>query len=317
MSIISTFRLLMCHKTILFCIIVALPIMLSTPLKSNAQMLTQKLDVQVRADDRSSRELRYQYRVRYRPGIVFSDTWSAHAFVVTGDEYGSSHNTFDDGSADYVYLRRLYGRHTGDYGKTEFGIVPTFKGRVSSSGLSKDGWIKGIRHVRAIGNDNLEVVLGQLKSLDPRDALELPDKLDYVEIEYSARLDEKWSYEFSAERITQANFLRTEGRYKWSEDTTYFAEYISRIDSSKTKVVIGLEGELKVKHYPIEYFAHYSYVSDNFGLRAELTEDFLGFGHGFSSEISGDFSIHKLSWFARYDMVEGRTRVLAGLKWSL
>lgn len=281
------------------------------------QSFSQKLDIQVRADDRSSRDLRYQYRVRYRPQFTFSEKWSAHAFAVTGDEFGSSHNTFDDGEADYFYMRRLYGRHTSDYGKTEFGVVPTFKGRVSSSGLSKDGWVKGIRHVRALGGNNLEVVLGQLDSLNPKDALGLPDEIDYVEIEYSANIDENWSYEFSAERITQANYLRTEGRYKHSDSSTFFAELISRVNSSKIKFVAGGEGEWLFDTYAVEYFAHYSYVSEDIGLRAELTEDFLGAGHGFSAEFSGKLSLNKFDWFVRYDMVDSRTRLLAGLKWSL
>ena len=38
-------------------------------------------------------------------------------------------------------------------GKTELGIIPTYKGRVSSTGLSKDGWITGIRHVRKLQNN--------------------------------------------------------------------------------------------------------------------------------------------------------------------
>lgn len=39
-------------------------------------------------------------------------------------------------------------RHTGSYGKTEFGVTPSYKGPVASSGLSKDRWIEGMRHVR-------------------------------------------------------------------------------------------------------------------------------------------------------------------------
>lgn len=99
-----------------------------------ASEFKQKLDVQLRADDRSNRHIRYQYRLRYYPQFVVNNDWSLNSFVVTGDEYGSSHNTLDDGNADYLYMRRLYLRHKGDYGKTEIGVVPTYKGRVSSSG---------------------------------------------------------------------------------------------------------------------------------------------------------------------------------------
>jgi hypothetical protein len=277
----------------------------------------QKLDVQLRADDRSSRDVRYQYRLRYYPQYRFDDTWSVNGFAVTGDDFGSSHNTVDDGSADYFYVRRVYVRHQGDYGKTEVGIIPTYKGRVSSSGLSKDGWIKGVRHVRALGDDNFEVVVGQLTSLNPANAINAPDNVDYVEIEYSAKIDDRWSYEISAERMTKSNFLRSELRYNYSLNMSYFGELVSRVDSSKVKAVLGAEGSFSLNAYKMDYFAHYSFVSDNFGLRAELTEDFLGTGHGFSAELGGDFTHTKLGWFFRYDAVESQSRVLAGIKWSL
>lgn len=285
--------------------------------QATANGFTQKLDVQLRADDRTSRDVRYQYRLRYYPQYNFNNTWSINGFAVTGDDYSSSHNTIDDGSADYFYARRIYARHQGEYGKTELGIIPTYKGRVSSSGLSKDGWIKGVRHVRALGDDKFEVVFGQLSSLNPADALNTPDDLNYIEVEYSARINDSWNYEVSAERMTNSNFVRAELRYKFSSTTSYFGEMVKRVDSSKMKAVIGIEGELSLKQYDIEYFAHYSYVSDNFGLRAELTEDFLGTGHGFSAELEGDFTYTKLGWFLRYDAVESRNRILAGIKWSL
>lgn len=285
--------------------------------RASAQEFAQKLDVQVRADDRSSSDVRYQYRLRYYPQLSFNENWSAHAFAVTGDDYGSSHNTIDDGSADYMYVRRVFARHQGDYGKTEIGIIPTYKGRVSSSGLSKDGWIKGVRHVRALGNDKLEVVVGQLSSLDPSNALNMPNDMNYFELEYSSKINEKWSFEVSAERMTQANFARTEVRYAYHDKLTLFGELVSRVNNNKVKTVIGLDGEVTLYNYALAYFAHYSFVSDDFGLRAELTEDFLGTGNGFSGEVSGKISSIRAGWFVRYDAVQSETRVLAGLKWSL
>ena len=278
----------------------------------------QKLDLQFRFDDRSSRDIRYQYRARYYSQYSFENSWSVHGFAVTGDEYSSSHNTFDDGGADKFYLRRLFTRHTGDYGKTEIGYIPPFKGRVSSTGLSKDGWIAGVRHVRQLGDNNqIEVVVGQLDSFDPADALDAPDKIDYVEIEYSARMDERNSYEFSLERMTDGNFFRTEFRHKITSDTTIFAELVNRIDRSRSKIIFGLESPFSIAGYAVESFSYYAYVSENFGERADLTEDFLGAGHGFSSELSGGVGQTKFDWFIRYDVVESRSRVLAGVKWSL
>lgn len=282
-----------------------------------AQSFSQKLDLQTRVDDRSSSALRYQYRVRYYPSLAFANDWSVNAFLVTGDEFGSSHNTFDDGSADYFYLRRLFVRHETTEGKTEIGVIPTFKGKVSSSGLSKDGWIKGIRHVHKTSKaDAFELVIGQLDDLSPDTALRLPSKLDYIELEYSSAVSNNVSYELSFERMTNANFVRTELRYELLASHTLFGELVSKLGSKQVKTVLGVEGEFSAYGKLIDYFAHYSYVSDDFGARAELTEDFLGTGNGFSGKLESSLGNSGLEWFIRFDAVTERTRFLAGLAWS-
>lgn len=137
--------------------------------------------------------------------MSFNENWSAHGFLVTGDDFGSSHNTIDDGSADYFYMRRFYVRHENANGKTELGIIPTYKGAVSSSGLSKDGWIKRVRHVVRNKNQGaFEVELGQLDNLSPNSAIKLVDDLNYIELEYTSALSEQWSCELSLERMTLA-----------------------------------------------------------------------------------------------------------------
>jgi hypothetical protein len=278
---------------------------------------SQKLDLQTRVDDRSSSNLRYQYRARYYPSLSFDNNWSVNGFVVTGDDFSSSHNTFDDGSADYFYIRRVFVRHEDANGKTEIGIIPTFKGAVSSSGLSKDGWIKGIRHV--VRNKNkgaFEIVVGQLDNLSPNNAIRLADDLNYIELEYSSAISRQWSYELSLERMTESNFARTELRYAYSQSQTLFAELVSKLGSSKIKSVLGVEGEFRFADIPFEYFAHYSHVSDDFGARAELTEDFLGTGNGISAELESMFADSSFGWFVRFDAVESQSRFLAGVKWS-
>ena len=289
---------------------------LSSPL-SNAATWGHKLDLQVRADDRSGEALRYQYRARYYPSLAFSERWSAHSFLVTGDEFGSSHNTLDDGAADFVYMRRVYLRHQGAYGKTEVGVIPTYKGRVSSTGLSKDGWIKGLRHVRDLPRSKVEVVIGQLDSVDPADALETPSEIDYVEVEYSAQIDDATSYELSAERMTQANFLRGELRREFSSNFTGFVEVVARLDASRTKFILGSDSTVNVFGSETELSAYYAYVSEDFGLRADLTEDFLGTGHGLSLELSSSFGETAWDWFLRFDGTEDRSRFIGGVKWSI
>ncbi|MDM7862201.1 hypothetical protein QTP81_16465 [Alteromonas sp. ASW11-36] len=304
-----------CKRAIAGLLFAALAALMAPSVSADYQ---QKIDVQTRADDRSGRDIRYQYRVRFYPQYSFDDAYSVHAFAATGDDFASSHNTVDDGDVDFFYLRRAYLRHSGDYGKTEFGVIPTYKGRVSSSGLSKDGWISGIRHVRQFDNDSqFEIVVGQLDNLNPARALDAPDKIDYVELEYSARMSQRNSFEFSLERMTDANFIRTEYRYQINDNHLVFTEWVKQVANSQSKVVLGVEGELVFWQQPIEYFSYYSYVSNDFGLRAELTEDFIDVGNGFSAKFSADIDTLRGSWFVRFDHVDSRSRVLAGLSWKL
>ncbi|MCR9279077.1 MAG: hypothetical protein NXH85_13995 [Pseudomonadaceae bacterium] len=284
--------------------------------RTQALEFNQTLDLQARIDDRSSRQLRYQYRARYYPSVRLSDTLSAHAFVVTGDEFGSSHNTASDGSAAYVSARRAYLRHEGEYGKTEVGVIPTYKGAVSSSGLSKDGWIQGLRHVRNLANSKLELVVGQLDSTDPSQALGAPSEIDYLELEFSAVINEKTSYEVSVERMIGANFTRMELRRDVGQSLVAFGELVARLGESSKKLVLGVESDLPMLGETAELSALYAYVSDDFGSRADLTEDFLGTGHGITAELSYEIGRSNWGWFVRFDGTESRSRFIAGIKWS-
>lgn len=277
----------------------------------------QKTDVQIRFDDRSNSDPRFQYRLRFYPQLNIDTNWSINGFAVTGDSFASSHNTINSERTNYFYLRRLYLRHENAAGKTEVGVIPTYKGRVSSTGLSKDGWIKGLRHVQNRGSDaKWEVVLGQLDSPQASQAIALPSALNYVEAEYSASLSQQTSIEISFEHMMGYSYLRGEYRYKYAPDHTIFVEYIQHVSQTDGKLVLGGEGQINAQH-PIEYFVYYAYVSDELGPRAELTEDFLGTGHGVSAELSSVLSSRwNLDWFVRIDWVNSTERLLGGVKWS-
>lgn len=278
-----------------------------------------KLDLQVRSDARSDRDHRTQYRIRYYPQLAMGESWSLNSFIVTGSDFSSSHNTLFDGSSQQFHVRRFYVRHTSSGGKTEIGIIPTYKGRVSSTGLSKDGWIEGIRHVVNLNSHHaVELVAGQLDNQDPSDALQLPAKLDYAELEYSGRFSDKAGFEISLERMTGGNFVRSEYRYAWHPQHEVFIEWIQRLDQSRNKAIIGVAGEGAIKNYPLSYFVYASRVDEGLGFRAELTEDFLGYGHGFSGEIGGSaLFAGDAEWFIRLDVVDNVERVLTGLKMKL
>ncbi len=59
-----------------------------------APTFSQKLDIQVRYDNRSNRPSREQYRLRYYPSLAITSAWSVNSFVVTGGDSSSSHNTY-------------------------------------------------------------------------------------------------------------------------------------------------------------------------------------------------------------------------------
>ena len=307
-------------------VFLVLPLIIVTGTDALAEPITpsfsQKLDIQVRYDERSNRPSREQYRLRYYPSLAITSTWSVNSFVVTGDDFSSSHNTFGSDNTDYLYARRLYLRHQSDYGKTELGVIPTYKGRVSSTGLSKDGWITGVRHVKQLANDTaIEVVVGQLANAEASEAFAIGGEDAYFEIEYSAKMDQRHSYEASFEKMLNGTFARAEYRFRVNDEDTAFVELVQRIDESAAKIVVGTSGEFAASafntSYPIEYFAYYSYINSSFGERAELIEDFLGTGHGGSLEFHGLLSEkHNVEWFIRADVVDSVSRVLAGVKLS-
>ncbi|WP_018982345.1 hypothetical protein [Salinimonas chungwhensis] len=275
---------------------------------------TDKLDFQVRFDQRSNRNERFQYRLRYYPSLQLDASVSLNSMIVTGEHFNASHNSLD-GSSNYIYARRLFVRKQYEHGKTEIGAIPTYKGRISSSGLSKDGWVTGARHVYISQAGNaLELVVGRLESLDPAHALDWPENLNYFELEYSANIDRSRSMELSIERMLSGNFIRTEYRQTLSRQTELALEFIQRLDSNQSKFVTGLTGTLRYPDNPLEYGIYYAYSSQDFGPRAELTEDFIGNGHSLSLELEGKLSrFQATGWFVRIDLVENTQRLLTGI----
>jgi hypothetical protein len=163
-----------------------------------------------------------------------------------------------------------------------------------------------------------EVVLGELNDEAPRFALDKIRKLNYVELEMSSNINDISSYEVSLERMTEANFVRAEYRLFMPNLPTYSFEVISRFGTSKTKVVVGVDDELILFKRPFSYYAYYSYVSDDFGARAELTEDFITTGHGLSVEIETAISdSERWEIFGRFDAFDKNTRFILGIAYSL
>lgn len=285
-----------------------------------AQSLSADLDFSTRTDFRTDKEPRYQYRVRFYPQFNFSDKrWSVNGFAVTGDEFSSSYNTFGADENHRFHLRRLFVRHQSEYGKTELGAIPTYKGRVSSTGLSKDGWITGMRYVRNISSKTqLEGVIGELAHTQNPDVFQSFDKIDYFELELSTQLSPTLGYELGLERMLEQNFMRGELRYQLSGKQIIALELINRVDNNHFKTVLSMEGHWQVYDYETDYFLYYSYVDAEFGDRAELTEDFVDFGHALTFELEGELLPKwHLDWFSKVEVNEGQKRFQLGMKFKI
>lgn len=278
------------------------------------------LNAQVRFDDRSGKDSRTQYRLRWFPQYTFSDErWNLHAFLSTGDDFSGSHNTMSSSHTDNFYLRRLFLRYESQSLRTEFGVIPTYKGKVSSSGLSKNGFIKGLRVVsNSIKDADLELVIGSLNDTRAKHASSLPQKIDYMELELSKKISDTTGYEISVERMTGATFLRTEYRFTPIDSTELFVEWIKRIDNLDDKLVLGFDSGFTIADKPVEFQGYYAYVSAGLGQRAELTEDFISTGHGVSLELKTPLlSSDKWKIFTRFDGYKNNNRFMIGAEFKI
>lgn len=274
-------------------------------------------DLSIRLDDTTDRSSRSQYRLRIRPEFSISPDWSLHGFIATGDRFGSAYNTFND-DEDGIHVRRLFARYEQNGSKIEVGVIPPYKGRVSSTGLSKEGWIRGARGVLRTRAGALELVVGDLQEIDADKALSSQFEVNYLEFEYSARIDESWSFEIGAEDMFEDRFVRGELRVEREGRATLAAELIRNTSTDSSKVVLSALKEFERPGGTIEWFTYYTYSDREFGQRAELAEDFLDFGHALATKLEGEVSgFDRFAWFAELEFYEDLSRIKLGLEVAL
>ncbi|MEL7187309.1 MAG: hypothetical protein AAFN50_12895 [Pseudomonadota bacterium] len=275
-------------------------------------------DVSVRYDDTSKIDERGQYRFRAEPGYAFDGGVSVHAFIATGTAYSSTWNTMNaDSRSNEIHFRRLFVRFENERGKLELGTIPTYKGRVSSTGLSENGWLKGARGVLRTESASWEIVLAELGDRRAQRALSPAQELNYAEIEYSAVLSDEWSYELGFEHMLDDEFLRAELRYESANAVVYSVEAIQNTAANAAKFVAGMERSFNLGNRPVDWYVYYAYAERRFGPRAELTEDFLDFGHAFANEFSGGIADYdQLSWFVKAEVYEESVRGQLGVQFA-
>ncbi len=274
-------------------------------------------DVSIRLDDTSDRSSRSQYRLRFNPRYDFGNGWSVHGFVSTGAEFDSAYSTIDDND-DEIHVRRLFMRYERGGSKLEAGVIPPYKGRVSSTGLSKEGWIRGLRSVWGTEDGAFEIVAGDLEDLRASRALSGDFDLNYIEVEYSGQLNETWSFELGGEELFDDRFLRGEIRYLAKSGAYWALELIHNTSTSNSKAILSTLRDLEAPQNPIEWFVYYSYTATGFGPRAELSEDFLEVGHAIATRLKGAIPMfERLEWFTEIELYEDTARIKAGFELSL
>ncbi|GLS27652.1 hypothetical protein [Marinibactrum halimedae] len=282
----------------------------------------QKGAAAIRYDLREDRPSRTQYRLRWFPHYQFTnENWSLHGFVVTGDDFSSNYNTLGSGEDRSLEFRHLYTRIKHNNGKTELGVIPPYKGRVSSTGLSKDGWITGLRHVHSWKKFGLmEWVIGSLDHLDEPSVFKRNRKINYLEMEFSSSEYKGFRYELAYEAMLEDHFIRGEIRKSlfnttFSKNTTWAFEFVQNIEKSALKLIVSMEAELPSAIGDIDWFSYYTYVDEDFGERGELTEDFINFGHSVVTEGSIPI-VHGLKGFTKVEIAEQQNRFQLGLEYK-
>lgn len=275
--------------------------------------LENRGNIALRYDIRENISPRWQYQLRGYTKINFSKPWSLNSFVSSGCSFDSGYNEIYPENNDCLRVRRLYLKHKNDKGKLEIGVIPPYKGKVSSTGLAKDGWISGTRWVTNTNVGQYEAVLGEVNNIDSPNAFQSISEFNYFEFEFSSVKFGSNSFEIATERILKENYIRGELRYFFNSGHQIAAELINTLGEDSYKSVLSHKTNLSLGNYPIELFSFFSYVDKNFGQRAELTEDFVNFGKSIVSEAEGRL-FKTLDWFLKLESGEIQSRAQIGFK---
>ena len=286
-----------------------IPVLAANPFQAQTEL-------SLRYDIADNRDGRWQYRLRFRPQLQFNEQLSLNAFIVTGDSYSSNYNTLDNDSSHNFNFRHLFLRVDDRFGKTEFGVIPPYKGRVSSTGLSQDGWVVGLRRTFISNEGNiLEFVAGELSQIDDPKPFKGINNLNYLEMEYSAFIGDRFSYEIAGERVLSKNYLRGELRYDITQQMTLANELVVSNGDDAYKYVLKIEGDTE---HPLldDYALYYTYAGNNFGQRAELTEDFIEYGHGVTLELENAIT-DRVTTFWKSEKTENNWRISLGIEYEI
>ena len=111
------------------------------------------------------------------------------------------------------------------------------------------------------------------------------------------------------------NYVRTELRLTTRSEYSWSAEIVHAFQSNSTKSTVSFLVPFSFAHGQLEWFTYYSYVPGEFGARAILTEDFLGFDHALGTQFEYRHAmLERVKWFAEFETGDARDRVKLGFE---
>lgn len=227
-----------------------------------------------------------------------NDQLSVHAFLATGGTFRSRwYNAYNfrteafNNQVPELPLRHAFVRWQGDLWRVEAGAIPPVKATASPTGLDPVGWVDGVRVVRsATADEGLEVVVGRLGSIGTPSAVYRPwpflnpDLVNYAEMEYTRRVAPDVRVEGSVEYL-QDPYVRSEVR----ADFDYQAVVVEAMANLNTEALsYGALWEIEPLNRTT-FAVQHAYRGEQIGLRGELSDDFVAFGHVLSLSVARVF----------------------------
>ena len=268
---------------------------------------------------------RLQYHVAARYGLVILEsgptgTLGIHGLAGTGGSYTSQWNTAYDlidqsPGTQQFHMRQIYLQNDLHGWRSQIGVIPPVKGKVSNTSLDRDGWIRGARIVAPIHDTGqFEVVFGAIDHLDDPNAFQAWEEWNYAEVEWTQHWTETLRIETSYVLLEEQSVLRGEVRGKWDTKLDVPMELSAEISNNLTESVWAYDLSARTTIRSVTMVLEVSHIPQNFGLLGELYNDFFTLGHLGMVALKGPIgSQNTLNWFVKGYAGESEIRGNAGL----
>jgi len=271
-------------------------------------------------------------RLQYQVGLSFlislaqgkdGGEFQFGGLIGTGNGYTSPWNTVanfnnDESGNHQINVRQIYAQWEYERWRTQLGVIPPVKGKVSETSLDKDGWIRGGRLIMPVRRQGqFELVVGTLDSLDDPNAFQPWAKANYYEVEWTHDWSKGWRTELGGVRLDKDRILRGELRYTatiFGARTELAGEVLRNVQSR----VWAHDWSIAQRLGSVTLMNEYAYVPKELGLLGALSNDFFTFGHLWVLGVKGPLSTEGgLYWFGRNYLGEVRINFKLGVGYSV